>query len=59
MTTSTFADDTALLASDEDPNIASLKSQENINGIEERLERWKIKVNENKSTHFTFTTCPP
>lgn len=62
-TTSTFADDTAITTSNRDPAVASLELQQHLNQIEEWLSKWKIKVNEGKSTHVTFTTrratCPP
>lgn len=60
--TATFADDTAILSCDEDPNVASDKLQQNLIQIENWLKKWRIRVNERKSTHLTFTmrknTCP-
>jgi hypothetical protein len=57
-----FADDTAIFATHEDPTIASLNLQEHISSNEEWLQKWKIKVNESKSSHITFTLqkgrCP-
>jgi hypothetical protein len=51
--TATFADDTAFLATHEDLGITSMKLQTIIN---------KIKINQSKSMHITFTlrnqTCP-
>lgn len=59
----TFADDTAILSSHSDPALASAYLQENLNLIQNWLIKWKIKANEIKSTHITFTlkrnTCPP
>lgn len=59
----TFADDTAILSSHTDPITASLNLQDNLTEIQDWLHKWKIKVNETKSTHVTFTlrrqTCPP
>lgn len=59
----TFADDTAILASHYNPVRASQKLQEHISKIELWLSAWRIKVNEYKSVHITFTTrrktCPP
>lgn len=59
----TYADDTTVLASNTDPIIASKHLQDNLNEIHIWLSKWKIKVNETKSTHVTFTlrreTCPP
>jgi len=60
---STFADDTAVLASHHDPTIASRYLQKHLNEIESWLSKWRIKANELKSGHITFTlrklTCPP
>jgi hypothetical protein len=61
-TTATFADDTAILATHEDPAIASMKLQDTINKIDEWVKKWRIKINQSKSTHITITlrnqTCP-
>jgi hypothetical protein len=61
-TLSTFADDTAIFATHEDPTIASLNLKEHLNSIEIWLQKWKIEVNESKSSHITFTLrkghCP-
>lgn len=61
--TATFADDTTIIASDSDRIKASTKLQSNITKIQEWLKIWKIKANETKSAHVTFTlkkdTCPP
>jgi hypothetical protein len=58
----TFADDTSIFATREDPAIASLNLQEHFHIIEKWLKKWKIKVNESKSSHITFTLrkghCP-
>jgi hypothetical protein len=62
-TTATFADDTAVLATDSDPAIASQKLQTGLPAIQHYLKTWRMKVNGSKSTHITFTTrretCPP
>lgn len=59
----TFADDTALLASHEDPVAASDMVQTNLNELAIWLNDNKVKVNETKSVHVTFTLnraiCPP
>jgi hypothetical protein len=59
----TFADDTAVLATGRDPGIASQKLQTNVGTIQKWLKKWRIKPNESKSAHATFTTrretCPP
>jgi hypothetical protein len=54
-TLGTFADDTEIFATHEDPTLASLNLQEHISSIEKWLQKWKIKVNESKSSHITFT----
>ena len=60
--TVTYVDDTAILASHQNPITASRKIQNHLNQFEEWLKRWHMKANENKSTHITFTlkrgTCP-
>lgn len=62
-TTATFADDTAVLASHTDPGCASINLQDNLNKIQDWLRKWRMKANETKSIHVTFTTrretCPP
>lgn len=61
-TVATFADDTAILASHTDPRMASRNLQIHLNKIQSWLNRWRIKANETKSSHITFTmrreTCP-
>jgi hypothetical protein len=60
-TTVTFADDTAV-ATDRDPAIASHKLQTNLLSIQNWFKKWRMKANESKSIHITFTTlretCP-
>ena len=55
-TLSTFVDDTAIFGAHTEPMTASLN-------IETWLQKWKMKVNENKSSHITFSLrqgqCPP
>lgn len=62
LTTSTFADDTAILSIHRNPRVASANLQEHVHEIEDWLDKWRIKVNESKSVHITFTlnkqTCP-
>jgi hypothetical protein len=48
-TTATFADDTAVLATDSDPGIASQKLQTNPDAIEKWLKKWRIRANEYKN----------
>ena len=60
--TFTYADDTAILFSHSNPKEASKKLQNHLLLIEQWLLKWRIRVNENKSTHVTFTlrrgNCP-
>lgn len=57
-----FADDMAILSSHVDPVMASLNIQNHIHMIEPWTATWKIKINETKSQHITFTLrkrdCP-
>lgn len=55
LTISTFADDTAILFSHTDPAIASRELNIYLRRLETWLERNRIKVNELKSQHVTFT----
>ncbi|GBP96727.1 Probable RNA-directed DNA polymerase from transposon BS [Eumeta japonica] len=61
--TSTFADDTACLSTHKIPQEATRHLQEYIVQFEQWLKLWRIKVNEQKCVHVTFTlrreTCPP
>jgi hypothetical protein len=58
----TFADDTAILASNEDPQTPAQSLQTHLNQLETWLNTWRVKVNETKSAHVTFTNrrtvCP-
>jgi hypothetical protein len=60
--TATYADDTAILASHQNPVTLSRKLQNHLNQFEKWLKRLCLKANENKSTHVTFTlkreNCP-
>lgn len=62
-TTATFADDTAIMTIHQDPTAASQQLQMNLNEIQHWLKKWRVKANEGKSAHVTFTmrrqTCPP
>ena len=59
----TSADDTGLFAAHTDPLIASQRLQHHLNSLQVWLDKWKIKVQQAKSVHITFTTkrtlCPP
>jgi histone H2A len=51
--TATFADDTAILAPDDQPETATAKLQ-NINNLEQWAKKWKIKVNQTKSAYNVY-----
>jgi hypothetical protein len=61
-TTATFADVTTILATDTDPAIASMKLQATNNKIVNWAKKWRIKINQSKPKHITFSlrneTCP-
>lgn len=61
--TATFADDTAVLVTHKDPEMATRILQNHMNKIQSWLQTWRIKANETKSVQVTFTmnrdTCPP
>jgi len=62
-TIATIVDDTGLLAVHTDPIVASQQLQHNLNILQAWFDKWKIKINQAKSAHVTFTTkhtlCPP
>lgn len=62
-TIATFADDTALVAVNNDPVVASQRLQHHLNLLQHWFSKWKIKINQTKSVQVTFTTkhktCPP
>jgi hypothetical protein len=49
--TATFADDTAVIAVDHDPSIASQKLQASLLDLQSWLTTWRMKANETKSVH--------
>jgi hypothetical protein len=55
-TTATFADNTEVVATDSNPAIASHKLQTDLLAIQNWFKKWRIKANEHKSIHVTFTT---
>jgi hypothetical protein len=59
----TFADDTAILSVHQDPAQASNNLQRTLDTITDWFRTWRIKINETKSVHITFTlnlnSCPP
>ena len=61
--TATYADDTAILASHEDPIVVTSKLQTHLYRLEQWLQQWHICANESKLTQVTFTLrreeCPP
>jgi histone H2A len=52
----TLTDDTAVIATDNDPAIASRKLQTNLLAIQRWLTKWSLKASESMSTYITFTT---
>jgi hypothetical protein len=62
-TTATFADETAVLVTENDPVIASQKLQTNLLAIQNWFKKCRMKANRSKSIHITFITrretCPP
>lgn len=63
LTTSTFADDTAILSRSRCPAKATEQLACHLKIVERWFADWRIKINETKSRHVTFTlnrqTCPP
>lgn len=63
ITIATFADDTALLARNESPIVASQILQSGLDKITSWLRKWRVKASTSKSTQVTFTlrkeNCPP
>ncbi|KAL7291223.1 hypothetical protein TKK_0014836 [Trichogramma kaykai] len=56
-TTATYVDDTALLSTHTNPIAASTKLQNHLTTVVNWFKNWRIKINENKSAHITFTLC--
>lgn len=54
-TIATFADDTAIMATGSDIQEATDKLQKAANVVNNWTKRWRIKLNESKSTHINFT----
>jgi hypothetical protein len=52
-----FADDKAIIAMHEDPISASLNLQHHLNLLSNWYDYWRVKVNQSKSLHTTFTFC--
>ena len=53
---SLFADDTAIIAESWKANMANKYLQSHINVLQEYYDKWKIKINPNKTTLVHFTT---
>jgi hypothetical protein len=56
-TIATFADNTALLAIDSDPALASQKLQQHLGLLQEWFDRWKIKINQTKLVSLGVRKC--
>jgi len=52
---STFADDTAVLSHHTNLNVAIANLEAHLKSIEKWTNKWRLKINQNKSTHVTFT----
>ena len=59
---STFPDDTAVLWNHSNPIMASASLQTHLQSLENWTRKWRIKINEEKSKHVTFSlrrgNCP-
>jgi len=59
----TYTDDTAILSTATDHTIASLQLQSHIDILSQWFVKWRIKINETKSSFITFSLrphyCPP
>jgi hypothetical protein len=54
-TLGTFADDTVILPVNEDPRRAASDLQYHHNTLQNWFEKWRTRINENKSCSITFT----
>jgi len=52
---STFVDDMAIFTTHPDPTSASVSLQDHLCTIENWTRKWRMKINETKSSHITFT----
>jgi len=52
---SIFADDTAITTTHSDPALASANLQDHLRTVENWTRMWRLKINESKSSHITFT----
>jgi len=51
----TYADDTAILSSSQDPHETSSLLQNHLNSLSHWFKSWKIKINDSKSSRVTFS----
>jgi len=62
-TLSTYTDDTAITTTHLNPTVTSRYLQAHLQKIELWTRKWRLKINETKSAHITFTlrkdSCPP
>lgn len=49
-----FADDTAIFTSHNNHEKGSYNLQKSLNTVQEYFERWRIKLNKNKTAHITI-----
>jgi hypothetical protein len=54
----TYTGDTAILSSNQDPHEASDQLQNHLNSLSHWFKSWKIKTNDCKSSHVTFSLRP-
>jgi hypothetical protein len=54
-TLGTFADDTVILSVNEDPRRAASNLEHHLNTLQNWFEKWRIRINENKSCSITFS----
>jgi hypothetical protein len=54
-TTGTFADDTVILTSHENPVTAARRLQSHLDHLKTWLKKWRININETQSLQVTFT----
>uniref|UniRef100_A0A2S2R1T0 RNA-directed DNA polymerase from mobile element jockey n=1 Tax=Sipha flava TaxID=143950 RepID=A0A2S2R1T0_9HEMI len=50
-----FADDKVIYSSNANPLVVSNQLQNHLNQMEEWYSKWKVKINNEKSSHITFT----
>lgn len=55
VTLATYADDTAIIAANDYPQLASVAIQNELNVLDKLFKRWNIKINSEKSSHITFS----